>query len=299
MIAGGSRGVPVFEGRVLGGVLLLACQRPEAPPPAAVALVCAADQAQAVAVGTDPTAEATAVSLWLRALPVEDRAELATVLEAFADDLELASFGGAELLDEAPEQPVLTVLDRIGSGLAATRTLTAAQTGIRETNLRIRLIGRCPDALPAGCSCTLLDGIAQPPLPSPAVRSALWPLVHGRCVAAQPAERERVREQLRACIRTPDSAASLVVDPMDIREDHDAERVRQAARRVQRRLALAGNRYQRARPFVAALTAEASPASARLPVAGACIWVLPRLSRLAGAPLGDEVERCLTPGQQR
>ncbi len=263
-------------------ILLVACHRqppvPTASPAGPFALVCSQP---AVAVDGQQ-AENQAVSLWLRGLTAPERQELLGAIASLTADLETIGFGGRALVDGDPAAPLLQWMDRLAPGLAATRAL-AQSTELRPA---------CPVPLPSGCRCEPLTQRA-PTSYAGTLRASIWPLTDGVCLRRPTLGRAAAVARLRRCSQMPDSAVALIFDAAGRAQAQPDAQVRTAAQRLSRRLQQSGQPIKRIETLLKALQTVPAPSPTWLAAEPACIWVWPRLGRIAGSPLLSQVAECL------
>ncbi len=274
------------------------CHRPEPTQNRSgpAALVCRAADPRALPI-SERERDRRAVDLWLRGLSEADHRRLAAALEDFADALELTGFGGEELLVDPPTTLILETLDALGPGLTAARALAAAGAGVAHDGVTVQLLAACPISSIAGCECATIPSLNvhghTVPTQRPAQQWALWPVLGGMCVEEKGQRRQHVRSLLRARANSSDTAISLVVDPLEMRDETQERRIHSAATRVAKRLVRVAERNARIESLADALAAEPVGPPKWLTASRSCIWVLPKLSRLAGNPIASEVAGCL------
>lgn len=212
-----------------------------------------------------------------------------------ADALELAQFGGADLVDEPPERLLEKALRRDAGSLPAFQALAALHLGVHVEERRMQLVATCPEAPGPGCQCE--DTRAGPRRISAAARSAAWPLVDGAAIRrGERPELDRLADCVVRSLGADSDASGSAVELAKLVTPTETVRfdaVRSAGRRCERVLRKAGKRYAAALPLVRAVDDPLMATPQWLVSHRDETWVLPRLSKIASGRLGRQVRRCV------
>lgn len=239
--------------------------------------------------------ERLAWGLWLPTCSTETREALRDALAEVNANFDATAFGAEEMLDASPEAPVVELLNRVGGGLVAARALARVSVGGAAPVGGVAVLDSCPSAATEACEYQRLDSSREW---SGATRAYAWALTEAITVTVPDDRLETVRRLLAECERAPSSAIGIVVGvPGESAQAESLNRELAAnAGRLLRRLdrLTPDDETLRGRKLADGIAHADLRAPAWLQALGPrYIWVVPKLSRIAGRPLLLEVQRCL------
>ncbi len=249
---------------------------------------------QGATVGETPQAvERLAWGLWLPICTTETRLALRQALDEATANIDAAAFGAEDMLEGPVEGPVVELLNRVGGGLVGARALASLTIGTATPAGTLVVLPSCPTETQAACQCTQVDPVESWP---GATRAQAWPLTEAVQVTILDDDRAAVVRRLKECQRLPATAIGFLPAVSANLDPAESRSLATSAARLARRL-------ERVPPDETVLRAiemadgiaNADPVlPAWVEVGGpGLIWVVPKLSRIAGRPLLAEVQRCL------